>query len=72
MTISPEEIVKRFTHHPAKDNEQTKRYAEIRETGKVLAQMILRCTPESREQSLAITSLEEAVMWTNAAIARRT
>jgi len=28
-------------------------------------------TPESREQSLAITALEEAVMWANAAIARR-
>jgi hypothetical protein len=28
-------------------------------------------TPESREQSLALTNLEQAVMWANAAIARR-
>jgi len=27
--------------------------------------------PESREKSLAITKLEEAVYWLNAAIARR-
>jgi hypothetical protein len=33
--------------------------------------MILDLTPESREQSLAITHLEQATMWANAAIARR-
>ena len=33
-------------------------------------QFALHC-PESREASLAITKLEEAIMWANAAIARR-
>ncbi len=35
-----------------------------------LAQYVLALTPESREQSLAVTKLEEAMMWANAAIAR--
>ena len=35
-----------------------------------LAREINSSTRECREQSLAITSLEEAMFWTNAAIAR--
>ena len=50
--------------------DQTHRYYSLREAAKSLAQDILDLTPPSREQSLALTKLEEAVMWANAAIAR--
>lgn len=59
----------RFKHHPPK-NDQVDRYHNIREGGKSLADLILESTPDSREQSLAITKLEEATFWANAAIAR--
>lgn len=36
---------------------------------KELAHWILDNVPQSREQSLALTALQEAQMWTNAAIA---
>ena len=58
-----------FTYHAPK-GDQAERYEHLREVGKKLAQDIMSMTPESREQSLALTKLEEAIMWANAGIAR--
>ena len=43
---------------------------DIREFGKEFAELINGLCNEGREKSLAITKVEEAVMWANAAIAR--
>ena len=59
----------RFTYHPPKDD-QPPRYSVIREHALGLAALINDHAPDSREKSLAITHLEDAVMWANAAIAR--
>lgn len=59
----------RFIYHPPKPG-QPERYEELRAKARDFAEMILSMTPESREQSLAITALEEVVFWANAAIAR--
>ena len=45
-------------------------YTEIREKAKELAYLIDSTCPDSREKSLAMTKLEECVMWANAGIAR--
>lgn len=58
-----------FTYHPP-FGDQPERYVAIRDEAKMLAVNILRMCPDSRERSLALTKLEEAVMWANAAIAR--
>jgi hypothetical protein len=63
------EIENNFVYHAPKDD-QPQRYELLRGTGKNLAIQILQNTPPSREQSLAITKLEEAIFWANAAIAR--
>lgn len=63
------DLVNRFIHHPPK-GDQAERYLAIRAKALELAQLIEQSTPRSREQSLAITHTEEAVMWANAAIAR--
>jgi hypothetical protein len=68
--ITPREIERRFTYHAPK-GDQGERYIALREQGKVLAEAIVKMTPACREQSLAVTKLEEAIMWANAAIARR-
>jgi hypothetical protein len=62
-------LKKRFTYHPPK-GDQADRYVEIRDKAHDFATLILAKTPGSREQSLALTKLEEAVMWANASIAR--
>lgn len=58
-----------FTYH-APNMGQMVRYNALREGGRQLAHDILEHTPVSREQSLALTNLEQAIMWANAAIAR--
>jgi hypothetical protein len=57
-----------FTYHAPKGT-QPDRYVAIRDKAKELAQLILDSTPESREQSVALTNVQQAVMWANAAIA---
>ena len=68
--IDADELAIRFTYH-APHRDQQERYQEIRDGAARLADRIVSLTPDSREQALAITHLEEAVMWANAAIARR-
>jgi hypothetical protein len=63
------ELSNRFTYHPPK-GDQAVRYGEIRQGALQLATRIVESSPTSREQSLALTHLEDAVMWANAAIAR--
>lgn len=58
-----------FTYHPP-FGDQTDRYTVLRNGAKELAMIIIDLTPTSREQSIALTKLEEAVMFANAAIAR--
>lgn len=58
-----------FTYHPPK-NGQPAMYVAIRDKAKDLAYLIDELVPDSREKSLAMTKLEECVMWANAGIAR--
>jgi hypothetical protein len=64
------ELDTRFTYHPPKAG-QPDRYERIRTAGRQFAEVIDELAPDSSEQSLAFTAIEEAVMWANAAIARR-
>lgn len=64
------EITKRFTYHAPKQD-QIPRYTELRETVFALAMGLCQTCPQSRELSVALTKLDEVVMWANAAIARR-
>jgi hypothetical protein len=64
-----EQIEKAFVYHTPKGN-QPARYTAIRAAAKGLAVLIDESCPDSREKSLAITKLEECVMWANASIAR--
>jgi hypothetical protein len=68
--VTDQELNTRFTYHPPK-GDQVERYQLIRDYGKRLAEIVDTECPDSREKSLAITKIEEAVMWANAAIARR-
>lgn len=63
------QIENNFTYHPPKEG-QPEKYTKIREKAKELALLIDQECPNSREKSLAITRLEEVVMWANASIAR--
>lgn len=67
--ITATDLELRFTYHaPAGD--QPERYVRIRAKALELAELITASSKPAREQSLALTKLEEVVMWANAGIAR--
>lgn len=64
-----EDLTRRFTFHAPKDD-QLIRYGAVRGEAKDLAELFYGNCPPSRERSLALTHLEQACFWANAAIAR--
>lgn len=68
--IGDGELATRFTYHAPK-GDQTERYQTIRDQAHILALHIDELAPDGDEKDLAVRSLEQAVMWANAAIARR-
>lgn len=74
MHITQEDLDNRFTYHSPQDSKNTNLpglYGVIRSTAKKFAELIVEECPASRETSLAVTKLEEAVFWANAALARQ-
>lgn len=63
------DLKKNFTYHPPKEG-QPEKYAQVRELAHNYAKFIQDACPQSRELSLALTKIEESVMWANASIAR--
>lgn len=71
MHLTRDALAHRFQFHPA-DSQNTKEAHEtVRSVLLEAADKIVEVTgPPTREQSTAITKLEEAMFWANAAIAR--
>lgn len=69
--VESEDLNKRFTYHPVKPG-QADVYSNLRGEARALAGHICSVSPLSRERSLALTKLEECIMWANAGIARNT
>lgn len=68
--MSTEDMIQNnFVYHTP-FGDQPVRYANLRTEGRLFAEYIFANTPQSREQALALTNLEQAVFWANAAIAR--
>jgi hypothetical protein len=68
--VTHDELNVRFTYH-APTPPKIEKMVGIRGLAHSMAEQILAQVPECRERSLALTKLEEAVMWSNAGIARR-
>lgn len=63
------DIERNFTYHIPKEG-QPEKCGALRGQAKELAYSIAQLCPESREQALALTKLEEVIFWANAAITR--
>jgi hypothetical protein len=68
MTVDRAEIERRMGYHPAVAG-QGNLYEANREKAMELAEHFARLGPATRELSLALTALQEALMWANAHIA---
>ena len=64
-------ILNDFTYHAPPDEATIKLYGRLRANARMLALLYVELCPESRELDNAITALEQASMWANAAIARQ-
>lgn len=67
--IDPMKLRERFVYH-APSEHKIKGHEMVREDVWGIASTWDRLLPECRETSLALTKLEEAMFWANAAIAR--
>jgi len=65
------DLKNRFNYHPADTEYRQKAHEQVREQCLRAAEFINNNVREGREKSLAITKLEEAMFWANAAIARQ-
>lgn len=59
-----------FAFHPATTDEKRNAHTSVREHCKELAHYIVDNVPMGREQSIALTKLEEVMHWCNAGIAK--
>lgn len=70
MPTDPVEIANRFAYHPPSTEDVAENHEYIRSLCWNLANSLNNVCPESRELSLALTKVEEAMFWANAAVAR--
>lgn len=65
-----EDLENRFNHHPPTSGMIETKFSTLRACLENTAKAVVRITPPGREQATAITKLEEAMFWANAAVAR--
>ena len=68
--MDTQDLEHRFAFHPALTPAKRDAHASVRRECQDLADFLNNTLPEGREKSLAITHLEEVMMWGNAALAR--
>lgn len=68
--MSAQDLDNRFDFYPANTKIKQDLHSDVRVECKALATFFDESIPDSREKSLAITKIEEAMFWANAGIAR--
>lgn len=64
------DLAHRFTYHPPTTGQRIRDHEFARDRVGAVAQELDKVLPEGREKALVMTKLEEALFWSNAAIAR--
>lgn len=68
--ITEAELFNRFAYHQPGSQDVIEAHGSTRLACLELARKVVSSCPPSRETSLAVTAIEDAMMWANAAIAR--
>lgn len=70
MPITQADLDKRFDYHKPPNQQVAQTHEHVRKAAKALAEVLVEWVPEGREQSSALTKVEEAMFHANAGIAR--
>ena len=70
-TIDNAELMHRFAYHPATTPWRRDAHEGVRSLLGHTAAQLVDLVPDGRERALALTNLEQAMFWANAAIARQ-
>ena len=65
-----EQLHHNLTNHPPVGGHVIEAFEEVRAFAMAIGEVILEVCPPSRERSLALTNLEQTVMWAMASIDR--
>jgi hypothetical protein len=68
--MDPDELAHRFAYHPPATSDTVAAHETVRRETGDLSALLNELLPDSREKALAMTRLEEVMMWSNVAIAR--
>ena len=68
--MDQETINNNYKWHPPTTSDVENAHDDIRSICRSTAEHLVEYCPKSRELSIALTKVEEAMMWANAAIAR--
>lgn len=69
MSVTEKDILDRVTYHEV-SAEGVKRITDLRYQAEMFMNAVRLLVPEGREKALAFTNIEQALMWSNAGIAR--
>ena len=65
-----DDLLHRFRYHQPRSEVRRNSHERVRDIARSAATRLYVELPEGREKSLAITKVEEAMFWANAALAR--
>jgi hypothetical protein len=68
--FSGDDLERRFTYHPALSDARQQHHTAVRLACHQAARLLVSACPPGRELALALTNLEQAMYWGNAALAR--
>lgn len=69
--IDEKDLKNRFAYHPPKTAERVDQHEQVRSECFMLAVLLNHLLPDGREKAVVMTHLEDAMMWSNAALARQ-
>jgi hypothetical protein len=71
MPVTRQDLRNRFGFHSKSRDNNAGEHEVVRQGCYLLAEQLIEVVPDGRELALALTNLEQVMMWSNAGVARQ-